>query len=100
MVLIARELLRFCTWYGAGEVKRSSYMIGACMRSGESPRDLATCVGRRPAFVSCIFVLLLGHLYWQDDQRILWEGVSSLTKQELQVSADRQLLNLRYFVCR
>ena len=34
---------------------------------------------------------------WQDDQRILWEGVSSLTKQELQVSADRQLPNLRRF---
>lgn len=33
--------------------------------------------------VTCV---LRSRLFWQDDQRILWEGVSSLTKQELQVS--------------
>lgn len=35
---------------------------------------------------SNLLVIIALVLVSQDDQRILWEGVSSLTKQELQVS--------------
>lgn len=50
----------------------------------------ATCLVDRwqhlqaSAFLPSVYVRTM---FFQDDQRILWEGVSSLTKQELQVSS-------------